>query len=410
MVRKTSTSEGELCVPSSAHITRTDAPYNATGLDANGPHSIFSLRRPEALGEKGITHILTALNLLPQELSGESEGLTPWKTVKETYKHMVVNVDDVDDEDLLIHFPRAVRFIESGLYPGEYGDDGQRKPTGSVYVHCAMGKSRSISLVTAYLLWKHPQRFGRSATSAADPDARKGGAKEAVEAAIDWIRRSRPMADPNWGFRTQLRLWWEMGCPADVEAHPVYRRWAYKRDVEQSVAAGMAPELRFEDEEGGEVGVAEGRSEVVSATGGEGPEIRCRRCRATLATARFIVSLDHAADPAEGPADQLAPLPSPPPCPHYFIEPLSWMRPTLELGELEGRLNCPGARCGTNVGRYSWRGFQCSCGKWVTPAFSLQKGKVDVVARTVRTGGLGFGIRMPPGAGVRAGSERKENL
>ncbi|KAL2110787.1 hypothetical protein VUR80DRAFT_716 [Thermomyces stellatus] len=357
---------------------------------------IFALRRPEALAEKGITHVLSVLNVRPEEV--EQAGLTPWKTVRETYKHMIVDVDDVDDEDILVHFPKAVRFIEEGLYPSEDGESvGEKKPTGSVYVHCAMGKSRSVSMVTAYLLWKHPDRFRKSS-----PDAKKA-AQETVESAIDWIRRSRPMAEPNWGFRTQLELWWEMGCPENVEAHPVYKRWAYKREVEQSVAAGMAPELRFEDEEG--LGT-EGMRDASSTSGGEGPEIRCRKCRATLATARFIVRVDHGAQPDERAAEELAPLPSAP-CPHYFIEPLSWMRPTLELGELEGRLNCPGQRCGASVGRYSWRGFQCSCGRWVTPAFSLQKGKVDVVARTVAVR-----IRPPPGAESRAktGSGLKENL
>lgn len=314
----------------------------------------------------------------------ESDTPTPWRAVRETYRHMVVEVDDVDDEDMLVHFPRAVRFIEEGLYPG---DNKEGTPTGSVYVHCAMGKSRSVTMATAYLLWKHPSRF------------RRPSAQDTVDAAIDWVRRSRPLADPNWGFRTQLALWWEMGGPRDVEAHPTYKRWAYKREVEQSVAAGMAPELRFEDEEGIMTDKKGGASSTTSA---EGPELRCRKCRATLATAAFIVSLDHGADPDAKAAEELAPLPSAL-CPHYFIEPLSWMRPTLELGELEGRLSCPGARCGASVGRYSWRGFQCSCGKWVTPAFSLQKGKVDVVARTVRA----HGIRMPPGSGA---SGPKENL
>jgi hypothetical protein len=23
----------------------------------------------------------------------------------------------------------------------------------------------------------------------------------------------------------QLKLWWEMGCPADVEMHPTYQSW-----------------------------------------------------------------------------------------------------------------------------------------------------------------------------------------
>lgn len=369
---------------------------------ADYPRRLFILRRPEALAEKGVTHVLSALNVRPAELEDEGAG---WRGVRETFKHHVVDVDDVDDEDLLVHFPKAVRFIEEGLHP--QGGEAEEKPKGGVYVHCVMGKSRSVSVVAAYLLWKHPHRFGRSAASAADPSSAKGGAAEAVDGAIDWVRRTRPMGDPNWGFRSQLRLWWEMGCPEDVESHPVYKRWAYKREVERSVAVGMAPELKFEDEAEAEVPLgSDARHNVSSTSSSEGPELRCRKCRMTLATARFIVSLDHNAPAASRAAEEQAPLPSPPKCPHYFVEPLSWMRSTLEAGELEGRLVCPGQRCGASVGRYSWRGFQCSCGEWVTPAFSLGKAKVDVVARTVRAGA--YGIRMPPGA--KNGAGPKENL
>lgn len=34
------------------------------------------------------------------------------------YKHLVVQVDDVDDENLLEHFPATNRFIEDGLSGG----------------------------------------------------------------------------------------------------------------------------------------------------------------------------------------------------------------------------------------------------------------------------------------------------
>lgn len=36
----------------------------------------------------------------------------------EGYKHMVVEVDDVEDENLLEHFPAATRFIDEGLASG----------------------------------------------------------------------------------------------------------------------------------------------------------------------------------------------------------------------------------------------------------------------------------------------------
>jgi dual specificity phosphatase 12 len=68
--------------------------------------SIFTLRRKDQLAEAGITHVLSVLRLPLEE------------KLFEGYKHMVVEVDDVEDENLLEHFPAATRFIEDGLASG----------------------------------------------------------------------------------------------------------------------------------------------------------------------------------------------------------------------------------------------------------------------------------------------------
>jgi dual specificity phosphatase 12 len=383
--------------------------------------------------EHKITHILSvikcSLNLNEEYFRG--------------VQHMSVDVDDMQDEDLLAQFPRMVRFIEEGLYrevsddPGSAGTTDSKEvddedaitpaadaaeltsaqlarlkltpvasstrgptvpmPSGAVFVHCAMGKSRSVSAIIAYLVWKYPQRFGRG-----NPNTTPA---EAVTKALKWVRDTRSIAEPNDGFMRQLEMWWEMGCPADsddaVERHPAYHRWLYKREVEAAANVGRAPDwIRFEDEE------AEKEDLPVKSN----KEIRCKKCRRMLATQQFIV-------PHQGPGDTQRSD-----CPHVFIEPLSWMRPTLELGELEGRLACPNAKCGASVGRYAWQGFKCSCGKWVAPAVSLQKSKVDEVSTPGKgknsagpgsaTGRMAaMGIRMPPSAsGPTAQGGRQENL
>lgn len=286
-------------------------------------------------------------------------------------------------------------------------------PTGSVLVHCAMGRSRSVTAVIAYLLWKHPHRFG--AAEGRDPDRRpEGASRAAVVRALKWIRQTRGVAEPNDGFMRQLELWWEMGCPAgsddSVERHRTYRRWAYRREVEEAAKLGMAPDrLLFEDEElkargtaGGVStgGIGDGSQENDQPTTEAGLELRCKKCRRVLATKAFIVAHDSS---NSGKPQTAA-------CSH-FIEPLSWMRPTLEEGLLEGRLTCPAAKCGASIGRYSWQGFKCSCGEWVCPAFCLQRSKVDEVATSPPRGPVGravagaeaermaaLGIRLPPGA------------
>jgi dual specificity phosphatase 12 len=367
---------------------------------------------------------------------------------------MVIDIDDVEDDDLLIHLPRAVRFIDDALRPNKaemeenaelefhekakklraaaaaesdvspnlsshldpdaitpapdlgnlsLSDSAGSQGPGAVYVHCAMGKSRSVSVVAAYLLFKHPSRFGRAShdavhassrqdvPSAGNPATSNKASRAAVQAAVAHIRRTREIAEPNDGFMRQLEMWWDMGCPpsqSELETHPIYQKWTYAREVEESLAVGAAPtRLRFEDEERAKTAPA------ATTTGTK--ELRCKKCRRALATSAFV--LDH--QPPEDRRTQG-------PCQHVFIEPLGWMRPTLETAELEGRLNCPNDKCGANLGRYSWKGFRCSCGGWVTPAFSLARSRVDEVAVHPGAAGPGtdagraaLGIRMPAKVG-----------
>ncbi|RMX84158.1 hypothetical protein D0869_04773 [Hortaea werneckii] len=190
----------------------------------------------------------------------------------------------------------------------------------------AMGKSRSATVVCAYLM----RRYGITA-----------------DQALSQIREARSLCEPNEGFWKQLELYHAMATPANVEETPAYQRWLYQREVELSRACGQAPEaekIRFEDEH-----------------------------------AQYLI--EHAGK-QNGPTA----------CAHYFLDPLSWMRPELEQGKLDGRLECP--KCNTNVGKYAWQGMQCSCSEWIVPGISLAKGRVDEMKSKSLGGGMG--IRMPP--------------
>ncbi|KAG1843710.1 protein-tyrosine phosphatase-like protein [Suillus tomentosus] len=88
------------------------------------------------------------------------------------HNHLTIPVQDSEYEDLLIHLPRGCSFIQNALDQG-----------GKVLVHCAMGVSRSPTVVCAYLM--STQRLS-------------------AHAAIQYVRKRRPKIHPNYGFMKQL--------------------------------------------------------------------------------------------------------------------------------------------------------------------------------------------------------------
>ena len=86
---------------------------------------------------------------------------------------------DTVDSSLLPLLPDLVRILQGALQ----SDEG-----GRVIVHCHAGVSRAPSLVAAYLMWAKNMTF---------------------DEALTCIRGGRPKADPNVGFRRQLKEWGE---------------------------------------------------------------------------------------------------------------------------------------------------------------------------------------------------------
>lgn len=268
-----------------------------------------------------------------------------------------------------------------------------------------MGKSRSATLIIAFLL---------STSAGTTKNLAAGGRSKDSEpltpaTALALIRQSRPFAEPNSGFMAQLELYHRMRCPTDLDAQPEYQRWLYHRAVEDSNSRGVAPEvaeIRFGDEhhtpthesaaaedsdgEGGGVKLSEPQ-ETSSLT-----EYRCRRCRTPLATSTYTLAHTAAVGTSLQSGSRAKPSPShssSAPCAHLFLEPLSWMRPELEQGKLDGRFECPNSKCKTVVGRYAWQGMKCSCGAWVVPGVSLGRSRVDESMQ--RAGSSG--VRKGPG-------------
>ncbi|KAI0764561.1 hypothetical protein BD413DRAFT_673337 [Trametes elegans] len=82
-------------------------------------------------------------------------------------------------------------------------------------------------------------------------------------------------------------------------------------------------------------------------------------------------------------ANYFAPVSPPilvnPKCSGYFVEPMKWMEPFLEQGNMAGKITCPNKKCGAKLGNYDWAGVCCSCKEWVVPGFCIHRSKVDEV-------------------------------
>lgn len=77
----------------------------ASGPPFSPVSSFISLRRPQALANCHITHILSVIDWHFDDNSRLIKG----------YKHLHIPVHDVDDENLITWFPTANRFIDDGL-------------------------------------------------------------------------------------------------------------------------------------------------------------------------------------------------------------------------------------------------------------------------------------------------------
>jgi hypothetical protein len=111
----------------------------------------------------GITHVV-------------SIGRTPHKEVINGpfYKFELQGAQDVDHENLMIHFPTIFSFMRKALNDG-----------GKIYVHCEMGCSRGATVMIAFL--------------------RANGYFDSLQSAYNHVKKLRPWISPNLGFQEQLQ-------------------------------------------------------------------------------------------------------------------------------------------------------------------------------------------------------------
>jgi len=124
---------------------------------------VYAAHNTKELKKRNITHIVTC-----------TVGVVPPFPDSFQYKHL--KILDCAAENIHEHFEETSAFIGDAIAGG-----------GKVLVHCIRGVSRSATIVCAYLM-----------------TAFKMSHIEAVEK----VRSKRPIARPNYGFMTQLEMYW----------------------------------------------------------------------------------------------------------------------------------------------------------------------------------------------------------
>ncbi|NXG34198.1 DUS12 phosphatase, partial [Dromaius novaehollandiae] len=293
------------------------------GLYVGGAESCSS---PEALAAAGVVAVLT-VDAEEAPLPAAAPGV----------RALQVRARDEPGADLLSRLDDCAAFIGAARAAG-----------GAALVRCPAGVSRSATVVTAYLMKSEGLRW---------------------EEAYAAVKAAKPDVEVNPGFEGQLKLYEAMGCAVDTSS-ALYKRYRLQMVTERY------PELQDLPRE---VFAVDPTS--ICQTSNMEVLYRCRKCRRALFRSSSILSHTEGSGPTAFAHKRITDSTQlhhhgRDKCTSYFIEPVQWMEPVL-LGVMEGQLLCP--KCTSKLGSFSWRGEQCSCGRWVTPAFQIHKSRVDEV-------------------------------
>ncbi|XP_055480670.1 dual specificity protein phosphatase 12 [Psammomys obesus] len=284
-----------------------------------------AVAEPDHLLEAGITAVLTVDSEPAFQAGPGFEGL----------RSLFVPALDKPETDLLSHLDRCVAFIGRARAEGR-----------AVLVHCHAGVSRSVAVVTAFLMKTDQLTF---------------------EKAYENLQTVKPEAKMDEGFEWQLKLYEAMGCEVD-SASAIYKQYRLQKVTEKYPELRNLPQELFAVDP---TTISQGLKDDIL--------YKCRKCRRSLFKRSSI--LDH--NEGSGPVAFAHKRSTPPlvlttgtqaQCTSYFIEPVQWMESTL-LGVMDGQLLCP--KCSAKLGSFNWYGEQCSCGRWITPAFQIHKNRVD---------------------------------
>ncbi|XP_005104719.1 dual specificity protein phosphatase 12 [Aplysia californica] len=297
---------------------------------------ITSAKNEKELQANNITHILSVMR----------------KPLPESVRHsrvcMNINATDTYKCDLLQWFPDGLTFI-----------DKARKNGGIVLVHCQAGRSRSATIVIAYLMYKLNLSF-----------------KEAR----DKVRECRPVIRPNKGFKEQLLRFEFMGSSIKAGSFLSQSGKTRKPGTKLKDSPDYDEESEEEYDEDDDF-VEEATGRLTDAQEENGSVFRCKKCRMVLFHESYLTSHlsgDH--ERHKNSASHKQKVPSEVRkmnCERaIFVECLPWMEG--DASSDSGEIHCP--KCRAVIGSYVWHGEKCPCGAWVAPAFRVNNQKVENIA------------------------------
>jgi len=121
--------------------------------------NIFNAANKNWLEDHHITHIINATDIIPNFFPND-------------YKYLNLKLEDTPQQSLYEVLEPSYKFIYGALGNG-----------GTVLVHCHAGMSRSVSIVIYFLMKLKKMTYIQ---------------------ALMYIRKHRPIAEPNQGFARQL--------------------------------------------------------------------------------------------------------------------------------------------------------------------------------------------------------------
>ncbi|CAH8673702.1 unnamed protein product [Schistosoma bovis] len=283
------------------------------------------------LKRNGIMSILT-LDILPLDCN-----------VFKGFNMKFLYLRDEPSQDLLEILEDALSFIDESI-----------KNNSNILVHCAMGVSRSASVVIAYLMRQNHLSY---------------------EEAYNIVSRKRSIF-PNNGFINQLKLFHTMKWTVNRDS-PLFQQYMTKRTF--SVFTDYNGDLL--------------ESQTVYQLHNTPSSFRCKKCRQVLFNSNQL-RIHQKPETTPNPlinstksknTDNVSSVlikgvslnNSPLQCDknELFCDPLEW---TLHsTSDVQGKLYCPG--CNAKVGSFNWCGEPCVCGTWVVPAFHFNRNHIDRV-------------------------------